>query len=188
MQAALYDAFNAQDITFSTRFSDSVLARIHFMIRIDPNIRVDFNFKEVEKELIEIGRLWTDDLQLNLTETYGEERANTLYARFKDAFPAVYRANFSPRTAVFDIKHIQELSSKRILNMNFYRPLDDNPDIFKLKIFSIIIHIRYENHLHLYKKIDCYCIIFSFFQHWFWTNRSIRKWSDGNRLISFFSN
>ncbi|KTD21152.1 NAD-glutamate dehydrogenase [Legionella londiniensis] len=136
MQEVLSESFNAQEITFSTRFSESVLARIHFIVRINPKDTTEFNFKEIEKKLIEVGRSWTDELQQHLYEALGEEEANRIYARYKDAFPAVYMANFSPRTAVFDIKHVEQLSDENSLGMNFYRPLDKFTGEFKLKIYQ----------------------------------------------------
>lgn len=136
MEEILYDSFNAQEITFSTRLSESVLARVHFIIRINPKERIDFDFKEVEKKLIEVGRSWTDDLQDFLYESFGEEEANTLLSRYKNAFPAVYKTNFSPRTAVFDIKHVEKLTKDNPLEMNFYRSLDEFSGNFKLKIYQ----------------------------------------------------
>ncbi|GGI77029.1 NAD-glutamate dehydrogenase [Legionella impletisoli] len=136
MQEVLSEAFHAKEVTFSTRFSESVLARIHFIIRIDPKETPDIDFKEVEKQLIEIGRSWTDDLHQNLKDAFGEEKANQIFSTYKNAFPAVYKTNFAPRTAVFDIKHIEQLSAENILGMNFYRPLDNSTDTFRLKMYQ----------------------------------------------------
>lgn len=136
MQDILFESFNAQEITFTTHFSESVLARIHFLIRINPKDSIDYNFKEIENKLIEVGRSWIDDLQQYLSESYGEELANNLYNKYKTAFPAVYMTNFSPRTGVFDVKHVEQLSAKNPLGMNFYRPVDEFTDKFKLKIYQ----------------------------------------------------
>jgi glutamate dehydrogenase len=136
MQDILSDAFHAKDITFATSFSESVLARIHFIIRMDTNDKTEFNFKEIEQQLIEVGRSWSDDLLLELKESFGEEVANRLNAKYKDAFPAVYMTNFNPRTAVYDIKHIEQLTKEQTLGMNFYRPLGDSKGSFRLKIYQ----------------------------------------------------
>lgn len=136
MEKILSESFNAQEITFSTYFSESVLARIHFMIRINPQESLDFDFQEVEQKLIEVGRSWADDLQFFLSDSFGEEKANHLFAHYKNAFPAVYTANFSPRTAVFDISHMENLSVENPLGLNFYRPLDELSDNFRLKIYQ----------------------------------------------------
>lgn len=136
MQEVLRESFNAKEITFNTHFSESVLARIHFMIRINPLDHLEYDFKEVEKKLIEVGRSWGDDLQQFLFETMGEEKGNHLYAKYKNAFPAVYQTSFSPKIAVFDIKHIEQLSKENALGLNFYRPLNEVADNFRLKIYQ----------------------------------------------------
>ncbi len=136
MQEILADSFNAQEITFSTRFSESVLARIHFIIRINPKNVPEYNLKEIEKKLIEAGRSWTDDLQYYLSEAYGEEQSNQLFRQYKNAFPIAYCEHFSPRTAVYDIRHIQQLNDDAPLGMNFYRPLDEEVSQFRFKIYQ----------------------------------------------------
>ena len=136
METILSEHFNARKITFSTYFSESVLARIHFLIRIDPQASTNTDFKAVEQKLIEVGRSWIDDLQVLLSETYGEEQASHLFTQYKTEFPAVYTANFSPETAVFDIKHVEALSDENTLGLNFYRPYDEFSDDFRLKIYQ----------------------------------------------------
>ncbi|ASQ45978.1 NAD-glutamate dehydrogenase [Legionella clemsonensis] len=136
MQKVLAESFNSHEITFSTWFSESVLARIHFMIRTNPQDTTQWDFKEIEQRLIEIGRTWTDDLQHFLFETFGEENANRLYSRYKHAFPVAYSANFSPRTAVYDVKHIETLSPTNPLVMNFYKLMDEKTENFRLKIYQ----------------------------------------------------
>lgn len=136
MQKVLAEKFNSHEITFSTWFSESVLARIHFIIRTNPQDTTQWDFKEIEERLIEIGRTWTDDLQHFLFEAFGEEIANRLYSKYKDAFPVAYTSNFSPRTAVYDIKHIEILSKANPLVMNFYKLMDEKPENFRLKIYQ----------------------------------------------------
>ena len=136
MEDVLRDSFNAKEITFSTWFSESVLARIHFIVRIDPKAPTDYDFKTVEQKLIQVGRSWIDDLQCLLQDAFEEEQANQLFAHYKNAFPAVYKASFSPETAVFDIKHVQALSDKHPLGLNFYRPTDEFSDDFRLKVYQ----------------------------------------------------
>jgi glutamate dehydrogenase len=136
MQKILAESFNSQEITFSTWFSESVLARIHFIIRINPHDTIQWDFKEIEQRLIEVGRTWIDDLQYFLFEAFGEEQANRLYTCYKAAFSVSYTSNFTPRTAVYDIKHIETLSADNPLVMNFYKLMDEKSDNFRLKIYQ----------------------------------------------------
>ncbi|MFA5959169.1 MAG: NAD-glutamate dehydrogenase [Tatlockia sp.] len=137
MEKILKESFHSDEIEFTTTFSESVLARIQFIIHIDPNDQTPWDFKEIEHKLIEVGRTWNDDLQQLLSDSVGEECANRLYARYKKAFPTAYTENFSPRAAVFDLKHIEAITSSNPLVMNFYKPMDEPPENFRLKIYQL---------------------------------------------------
>lgn len=136
MQKILTESFHAEEITFSTQFSEAALARIHFIIKVNPKDSIDYDLKEIEAKLIEVGRSWSDDLQSHLYEVFGEEEANTLFYQYKNAFPVAYMDHFSPRTAVYDIKHIKALSAENPLGLNFYKPLDEAENHFRLKVYQ----------------------------------------------------
>lgn len=135
MKKILETSFNAVDTNYTTLFTESVLARVHFIIKIDPDNCPEYDLKEIEMKLIEAGRSWADDLQYNLYDAYGEEQANGLFARYRNAFPAAYCENFTARTAVYDIKHIEMLTPKNPLGINFYRALDEADNNFRLKVY-----------------------------------------------------
>lgn len=136
MQNILDESFNAEEITFSTQFSESVLARIHYIVKVDPQHCPEYDLKEIEQKLVEVGRSWTDELQHHLSEAFGEEQANALFSRYKNVFPTFYCDNFSSRTAVYDIKHIEMLNAENSLGINFYKPLDESENNFRLKIYQ----------------------------------------------------
>jgi glutamate dehydrogenase len=136
MKHILEESFNGIDTTFTTLFTESVLARIHFIVKLDPENCPEYDLKEIEKRLIEVGRSWTDDFQYHLYEVYGEEQANRLFARYRDAFPIAYTDTFTARTAVYDIKHIEMLSPQHPLGINFYKALDESENCFRLKVYQ----------------------------------------------------
>jgi len=135
MQDVLKERLHGQSVTFSTYFSESILARIHFIVRINPQEDIHFDFKAIEQKLIEVARSWQDDFHDLLREEFGEEKGNLLFAKYKNSFHPGYTANFSPKAALFDIKHIEELSTEQPLGMNFYRPVDELTDQYRLKIY-----------------------------------------------------
>lgn len=136
MQAVLQKAFNAIEISYNTYFSESILARIHFFIRVNPQRTLEYDVKEIEAKLVEVSRTWDDDLHDSLIEYYGEEKGVTLYHKYTDAFPAGYRADFLTRTAIFDIAHIEELSLENPLGMSFYRLIDEANEMLRFKLFQ----------------------------------------------------
>ena len=137
MQNILQKAFNALEISFNTFFSESILARIHYFIRINPQRQMGYDVKEIEAKLVEVSRTWNDDLHDNLIENYGEEKGLTLFNKYSNAFPAGYRADFLPRSAVYDIAHIEQLTGEQTLGMSFYRPIDESSEMLRFKLFQI---------------------------------------------------
>ncbi|GAB4392861.1 MAG: NAD-glutamate dehydrogenase [Gammaproteobacteria bacterium] len=138
LQNILFDAFQAEEISFTTLFSDSVLARIHFIIRLDPKKTLQYDIKEIETKLIEVGRSWQDELREALIETLGEEKGNAHYHSYERAFTASYREVFSPRSAVYDIQHLEKIRAGSIpLAMNFYRSPEQSKDIIHFKLYRM---------------------------------------------------
>lgn len=137
MQLILMKSFDASEVSFSTYFGESVLARIHFIFRIDPKTNVDFDFKAIEHRLIEAGRSWFEDFQSLLFGAFGEEKANYLFNKYRYAIPPVYTASFNPRVALIDVKQIEEIYGKKNnLGLNFSRPLGESQQSFRLKIYQ----------------------------------------------------
>lgn len=135
MQDILMKGLNGIEVNFSTRFSDSVLARIHFVIRIDPDHSPKYDLKMLEHKLAEAGRTWKEDLKDALLERYGEEKAVDLLRRFGYAFPAGYCETFPAKIAVVDIEHFEKLSDPDQLITSLYRPLEEVEDIIRFKLY-----------------------------------------------------
>lgn len=138
MQEILSREFNALENSFTTWFSDSSLARIHYVMRIDPSCAENYDLKDIEQKLIEVGRTWQDDLKDYLVEFYGEEKGIVEHQKFHNAFPIAYREAFESRLAVYDVEHIEALSEEMPINMSFYRPLEDSEEgFFHFKLFAM---------------------------------------------------
>lgn len=136
MEAILLVAFEGLEISFSTMFSESLLARVHFLIRTDPTKELHYNVKDIEAKFVEAARSWKDDLRVQLQEHFGEEKGAELIHQYIDAFTAGYRDYFSVNTAIYDIQHMEKLSSTHLLEMNFYRPLNETEGNLRFKLFQ----------------------------------------------------
>lgn len=135
MQDVLLEAFQGSEITYSTLFSESTLVRVDFLIRTDPKVDLHFDVKQIEAKLVEVSRTWRDILSEQLIEQFGEELGTHLIHKYLRAFPASYRDDFAPRTAVYDIHHMERLNKQHELEMNFYRPLAELTGELRLKLF-----------------------------------------------------
>jgi glutamate dehydrogenase len=133
IEAILRQAFDATNVDYTTRVSESVLVRLHYMVYCEPRLR-DFDVAELERRIVEATRSWADDLEEALIEDEGEERGNALRRVYGDAFPPAYRADWVARSALFDIKHIEGLEPDGI-GINLYRPLEAADGVLRAKLF-----------------------------------------------------
>jgi glutamate dehydrogenase len=136
MRDILLKGFGGLEVEFSTRFSESSLARIHFVVRVDPKKTLDYNLVSLETKLIETGKTWQDELRNALVEHCGEEEGNELLKRYRHAFPASYRESFAARVAIIDIEHFESLHDDHSLRMSLYRPLEESEEIIRFKLFK----------------------------------------------------
>lgn len=137
MQEILQQAFSALEISYTTLFPDSILARIHFTIRLDTKRKVHYDLDEIEKKLIEVGRSWRDSLHEKLNEHFGEEGGNQLFSRYGREFPISYQEVFPAAMAVFDIERIEKLSDKNDLELKLYRPESTTESSLHLRLFHL---------------------------------------------------
>ncbi len=136
IQELLARELGGDDIEFDVHLSESVLARIYFIVRVPPGTQADFDVSEIEARLREITRSWGDDLRDALLDHCGEERGLNLYRRYGDAFRADYREHYVPKIAVYDIEQMETLvDEEHSLAMSLYRPLEAPDGLVKFKMF-----------------------------------------------------
>ena len=103
-----------------TYFGDSVLARIHYIIRTDPKSKIEYNVQQIEQQIIDVSNSWRDHLHKILSDYYGEERGLELFERYARAFPAGYQERNKSGIAVSDIKYLEQISIDEPLKLNVY--------------------------------------------------------------------
>lgn len=125
-----------QDVEFTTYFSESPLARTHYIVRVDNN-NFKIDVKEIENNLMEASSTWDDRLEHAIVSSLGESKGLPFYKEYKRAFPNSYKSDFMPSTAVSDIESLESLSDDNKLGMLFYRPLEEgtNSKVVHLKLY-----------------------------------------------------
>ncbi|CAI8877124.1 MULTISPECIES: NAD-glutamate dehydrogenase [Pseudomonas] len=123
IQQVLMDRLKASDCEFWTFFSESVLARVQLILRVDPKNRIDIDPQQLENEVIQACRSWQDDYSALTVESFGEAQGTNVLADFPKGFPAGYRERFAAHSAVVDMQHLLSLNDKNPLVMSFYQPL-----------------------------------------------------------------
>ncbi|NWB99050.1 NAD-glutamate dehydrogenase [Pseudomonas gingeri] len=123
IQQVLMDRLKATDCEFWTFFSESVLARVQLILRVDPKNRIDIDPLQLENEVVQACRSWQDDYKSLVVEGFGEAQGTNVLADFPKGFPAGYRERFAAHSAVVDMQHLLSLSDSNPLVMSFYQPL-----------------------------------------------------------------
>ena len=135
VERVLAERLEAENIEFVTHFSESVLARVQFTIRVPQAENRQLPVAELQEQIIELAQSWRDGLAEALNESYGEERGNDLLRLYQTAFPASYQELFSPRRAAIDLEHITEATDTSRLAMSFYRALEEDETTLHIKLF-----------------------------------------------------
>ncbi len=135
IQGILEEAFRGDSTDFTVQLSESVLARLYFVIRVPGGKVPDTDRDELEARLRDITRTWKDDLAEASLEHFGEERGTRLFRRYGDAFRADYREYYSARVAVYDMEKMETLDPAGGVAMSLYRRLEAPPDELQFKLF-----------------------------------------------------
>ncbi|MFI8479313.1 NAD-glutamate dehydrogenase [Pseudomonas sp. NPDC078700] len=135
IQQVLMERLNATDCEFWTFFSESVLARVQFILRVDPKNKSTIDPAQLEQEVIQACRSWKDDYASLMIESLGEAHGTNVLAEFPKGFPAGYRERFAPHSAVVDMQHLLSLSAERPLVMSFYQPLAQGDNLLHCKLY-----------------------------------------------------
>jgi glutamate dehydrogenase len=135
MQKILKSTLGADSLDFTARVSESVLARLHFVVRAAPGGTLrDFDQDTLEQRLADATRSWTDDLAVAVMEEFGEEQGSRLLRAYGTAFPEAYKEDFLARAGAADVRRLEELGSDPIA-LSLYSPVDAAPGEARLKVY-----------------------------------------------------
>ncbi len=135
IQTLIGEALGTEECEFTTWFSESILARVHLVFKVDPDRALDYNQQALQDRIVALTRSWADNLQEALIEAQGEEKALELFHQYRDAFPSGYQETYEARTAVHDMESIAELRDAHDIAMNFYQPAGAEDHILRFRIF-----------------------------------------------------
>ncbi|MDP3844823.1 MAG: NAD-glutamate dehydrogenase [Pseudomonas sp.] len=135
IQQVLMERLQASDCEFWTYFSESVLARVQLILRVDPKNHQQIDIAKLEQEVIQACRSWKDDYASLVVESFGEAQGTNVLSEFPDCFPAGYRERFAAHSAVVDMQHLLSLTPERKLVMSFYQPLASTEQQLHCKLY-----------------------------------------------------
>lgn len=140
MQRLLLERLGGTSVEYTVRSTESVLSRLHFVVRVPVSRREGPALPEVdvvalEAALADAARSWTDDLAEALTARHGGE-APRLLARAADAFPAAYQEDFPAGMAVDDLARLDALP-RGAIDLRLWAPPDAPPGERRLTVYRV---------------------------------------------------
>lgn len=136
-QELLQKSFRSdEEVEFTTYFSESVYARTQYMVRVENN-SAEINVKEIENNIIELTKSWSDKLSSAIRASHGEAKGKALEEKYANAFAPSYKERNLPSVTVVDIEKLELLDENHTLDMLFYRPQEEHTDsqAVRLKLF-----------------------------------------------------
>ena len=140
MENILLEAYGAESVDHSARVSESVLARLHFVVRMPrgmsvPNVDIDV----LESKLADATRFWEDDFAESLVEQLGEEEAVRILRTWSESFPESFKEDVPASNAVSHLKVLEEveLQGSGQIKVSMYEPALDEDGTRRFTIYRV---------------------------------------------------
>ncbi|WP_019960500.1 NAD-glutamate dehydrogenase [Woodsholea maritima] len=130
----LRSAYNGRLSAFYPSFGEGPLARVHFIIGLDPHNHPEPEVLDLERRIVQLARTWEDDLEVE-GRARGDLELSRGIARYLDAFTAGYRERYLPVEALDDIARMQRLAGEYTLDARAFRLSDDDEKTLRVKLY-----------------------------------------------------
>ncbi|MEO8019863.1 MAG: NAD-glutamate dehydrogenase domain-containing protein, partial [Pseudomonadota bacterium] len=106
------ERFGGTHVETQVQISDSMLARLHILVRTPQGAPTVENIAAIEALIAAAAATWEDRLQMALIERGVARNAVELAMRYARAFPPAYRADVEPAQALEDIADLEALAAQ----------------------------------------------------------------------------
>ena len=138
IQELIGNAIGSHESEFTTYFSESILARVYLVFKLDKPAPAKIDVASLQAGIINITRSWEDYLYSALMELHGEEASAELLRQYRAAFSVAYQEQYDARTAVVDIQSIAQLftgSGDNNIALSVYQTTAAEGNFIRFKLF-----------------------------------------------------
>ncbi|MBP7702179.1 MAG: NAD-glutamate dehydrogenase [Phenylobacterium sp.] len=132
----LAEAYGGRVSAYYPAFSDSPLARVHFIIGVQPGRHAEPNLKSLEAQIAAAARTWEDRFAAAVRAS-GRATAQVadMVARYGEAFTAGYRERYDAEEALADIAVIESLQPGESVRIRAFRRAADSKTQLRFKLY-----------------------------------------------------
>ncbi|HJN37287.1 MAG TPA: NAD-glutamate dehydrogenase [Gammaproteobacteria bacterium] len=132
IQSLLLNAFNSNEVYSTPVFSESILARIHFIFRTNPESLISYDVSKLQEKIELLTEPWTDNFTDQLGKQYDAILAGR-YSKYSGCFSAAYHQIYSPLQASRDLPYIIKAIETNCLQLRINRSKNSS---YSLMIFE----------------------------------------------------
>jgi glutamate dehydrogenase len=132
----LAEAYGGRVSAFYPSFSETPLARVHYIIGFAPGQHPWPDLRRLEAQIAEAARTWEDRFEAAVRASgRAPEEVSTTVAAYRDAFPAGYRDRFDAAEALHDVAVIEDFEAGQPIRVRAYRTVTDTALQFRFKLY-----------------------------------------------------
>lgn len=153
----LAESYGGRVSAFYPQYSDSPLARVHFIIGLDPDAYLNPNFVKLEAAVAKIAESWDTRLQSAAEDTNDLELIEVVPS-YERSFSAAYQERFGVGEALKDIQVAEALADGCQQDVRVYHEEEDDPKIFHVKYYSCDVQAELSNVMPIYANMGLHVI------------------------------
>ena len=141
IQDLLREAIGGASVDYTARVTESVLARLHIVVRMARGQSVpEVDVEALEAQIAEVVLSWEDRLGIALVAASSEASAHAVLSRYPEGFPQAYRAVTSAQEAVADLSEIEQLTAQAPLRVSLQPAAEGSGEQAnaRLKLYSLV--------------------------------------------------
>ena len=132
------EGFAGNSVESHAQISGSSHARVHVVVRTDPDRRHKPDVARIEGRIAEAALTWADRLREVLVKRRGEAAGLALAARYRRAFPLAYQEDVEPEDVLGDLGDLEGLRVQpQALQLHLHRPVGQKRERVHLKIVKL---------------------------------------------------
>lgn len=136
IQAFLENELQARETEFTTYMSESLLVRLHFILRVDDIQRVKYKREDLESRLVQMVKPWDEYFLDALRYEYLDNEADRLHDIYSDVYTAAYKETYFGVDGLRDIARIEEVCASKALSLDLNTCSSSVGAQYSFKIFS----------------------------------------------------
>ena len=143
IEQIVLEGFEGEKVESYVQISGSNHARVHVVVRTEPEQRRKVDFAGIESRIAEAALTWTDRLREVLAERNGEAAGLLLATRYRRAFPMAYEEDVSPTDALEDLADLEALREQpHAMRLKLHRPAHPAPQATANKPTPERVHLK----------------------------------------------